>query len=185
MHHDPGRSKREGDGLHLNALARPGDRVGVNSRGALAPAPPIVTKKRGDAVEGHAIAILEGMGYKVEKARPDRRRVGNRTLTFAYDFFKAFDLICLKQGRRTLFVQVTTESVGIGTKTSKIEELADWLDLDVHDVQVWKWNKPPQPGMKGYFRIYCRDEYYKFQRRYTIEKGAKCFPWESTEATLL
>lgn len=143
-----------------------------------------MTKRRGNAVEKHAIGILENLGYIVEKARPIRRKAGKMTFTEREDFFGAFDLVCVQPGRRTLFVQVTTENVALGTKLTQIRDALGHLSKEFHDVQIWRWKKPV-PGQRGSFLLHAWDQDFPPGRSAPlIRTDARYFPWENPQRSL-
>lgn len=68
-------------------------------------------KSRGTGAEDRSKKLMEERGYQVEKARAKVVWIHGRPISLPYDFFGAFDLICVKE---TDFVMIQVKSSAIG-----------------------------------------------------------------------
>ena len=68
-------------------------------------------KSKGTDAENRSKALMESRGYQVEKARSKVIWIKGRPISLPYDFFGAFDLICIKEDGMRL-IQVKSSDIG-------------------------------------------------------------------------
>jgi hypothetical protein len=68
-------------------------------------------KSKGTGAEDRSKALMESRGYQVEKARAKVVWIKGRPISLPYDFWGAYDLICVKE-EGFLIIQVKSSSTG-------------------------------------------------------------------------
>lgn len=108
---------------------------------------------KGTRIELKAIKIMESMGYTVHRCVRTHVKRGGMFISQSNDVFGCIDLIGKKHGHPTLWVQVTTKTVSIGSKMKDLHEVP-WDDL--HDkVEIWQyWGaKDNKEGTGEFFQV--------------------------------
>lgn len=132
------------------------------------------SNRKGATLEARAKSILQGMDYIVAmqaKRNPVWRN--GRVVANAGDIdlvANAIDLIAIKPGRRTLFVQVTTEA-GLSARRAKLRAVP--FDPAFHEVVLLGWVE------RAGFQVYRLEDDYLKGAGYSIWKGATAWPWEA------
>lgn len=100
-------------------------------------------KSRGTGAEDRSKKLMEERGYKVEKARAKVVWIHGRPISLPYDFFGAFDLICVKE----------TDFVMIQVKSSKVKE--SYLHLAEARKKI---NNVPAPNGSKLLHVWIKNE---------------------------
>ena len=79
-------------------------------------------KSSGTDAENRSKALMESRGYQVEKARAKVVWIKSRPISLPYDFFGAFDLICVTSGAYVGEKITLPSVVFIQVKSSKVKE---------------------------------------------------------------
>lgn len=126
----------------------------------------ISRKSRGNQLEKWAKAWLEQEGYIVHRAEPQGVKLPNGFfVSRSNDIHHAFDLLTLKMNERPRYIQITTDTVGIGTKRKKIDILP--LDSKYISVEVWQYTGGRSPEGQ-YFSIRRKDNDYELNKEHRI-----------------
>ncbi len=126
--------------------------------------------EKGRLIEVRAIHILVAQGYTVHHTERTSHKIGpNRWISNRNDIFGCIDIIAMKAGERTRYIQVTCDR-NIGRKVAELSTVP-WTPAN-QSVEVWRWvpgggkrldGRTGLPRLTQYFEIYDLD--HAFARR--------------------